>query len=78
VTAISYEPGGRKPGIQDTDLGAWSYGYDALGNLASKAEVSYTYDYDDLLTAGVVVYFTASGPEAFAEGLAPVCEGFKK
>jgi len=37
-TLLSYDLGGRKLGMDDPDLGSWSYAYDALGNLTRQAD----------------------------------------
>ena len=50
-TYITYDLAGRKTGMQDADMGGWTYGYDALGNLTSQTDaegqVTCLY-YDDL------------------------------
>ncbi|HEY9087081.1 MAG TPA: hypothetical protein VIO36_02850, partial [Anaerolineaceae bacterium] len=38
TTQISYDLGGRKTGMLDADMGAWSYAYDALGNLKEQTD----------------------------------------
>ena len=37
-TTIDYDAAGRKLGMQDPDMGVWSYAYDALGNLLSQTD----------------------------------------
>ncbi|MEW5869815.1 MAG: RHS repeat domain-containing protein [Chloroflexota bacterium] len=41
TTSLSYNYAGRKTQMIDPDMGTWQYGYDTLGNLASKAGVAY-------------------------------------
>ena len=37
-TDITYDLAGRKTGMDDPDMGTWSYTYDALGNLTSQID----------------------------------------
>ncbi len=49
VTSISYDALGRKVGMDDPDMGAWSYAYDASGNLIRQTDargVTLCYEYD--------------------------------
>ncbi|NTW08443.1 MAG: hypothetical protein HGA28_02610, partial [Anaerolineaceae bacterium] len=50
-TTIAYDWLGRKIGMDDADMGAWSYIYDAVGNLARQTDArgqDLTFQYDDL------------------------------
>jgi YD repeat-containing protein len=38
VTTMSYDLAGRKRTMNDPDLGAWSYTYDAAGNLRTQTD----------------------------------------
>lgn len=38
VTTIQYDSAGRKIGMNDPDMGVWSYAYDAVGNLTSQTD----------------------------------------
>ena len=38
TTTITYDKAGRKIALDDPDMGDWSYGYDALGNLTSQTD----------------------------------------
>jgi RHS repeat-associated protein len=68
TTGMDYDMLGRKEGMDDPDMGAWSYEYDAPGNLVSQTdakEQTITFAYDDLnrlvvkdLPAGADVYYT--------------------
>jgi len=35
---MAYDKAGRKTGMDDPDMGAWTYGYDALGNLKTQTD----------------------------------------
>jgi len=51
VTLIVYDWLGRKDSIDDPDMGEWSYGYDAVGNLISQTDGSgdtVQWEYDDI------------------------------
>lgn len=63
-TLIQYNGFGRKYSMNDPDMGSWSYGYDALGNLTSQTDArgcTITVAYDDLNRP---ISKTYSGPEA--------------
>ncbi len=50
-TTINYNGFGRKTGMTDPDMGAWSYGYSVLGNLTTQTDARgcvITVAYDDL------------------------------
>jgi YD repeat-containing protein len=38
TTALTYDLAGRKTGMTDPDMGAWTYTYDALGNLLTQPD----------------------------------------
>ncbi|MCO5245534.1 MAG: hypothetical protein M9927_17235 [Anaerolineae bacterium] len=38
ITGMTYDPLGRKMAMTDPDMGSWSYGYDAVGNLTSQRD----------------------------------------
>jgi YD repeat-containing protein len=38
ITAMQYDLGGRKTSMSDSDMGNWSYQYDALGNLKVQTD----------------------------------------
>jgi YD repeat-containing protein len=42
TTTISYDVLGRKTSMDDPDMGVWSYGYDAAGNLAQQTDANGT------------------------------------
>jgi RHS repeat-associated protein len=49
TTTLNYDVAGRKTGMSDPDMGAWSYVYDAYGNLVSQTDakgqtLSFGYD----------------------------------
>ncbi len=51
TTEITYDQAGRKTGMDDPDMGSWSYEFDALGNLTSQTDAricTTTLAYDDL------------------------------
>jgi RHS repeat-associated protein len=55
TTSIVYDLAGRKTGMDDPDMGGWSYGYDALGNLTMQIDArgcisALTYDSLNRLT----------------------------
>ncbi len=55
VTSLSYDYAGRKLSMNDPDMGAWSYAYDALGNLtrqkdAKNQRICFYYDALNRLT----------------------------
>jgi RHS repeat-associated protein/uncharacterized repeat protein (TIGR01451 family) len=63
-TSIGYDGFGRKESMSDTDMGLWSYEYDALGNLISQTDARNcvtTIAYDDLNRP---ISKTYSGPGA--------------
>jgi YD repeat-containing protein len=63
-TSINYNGFGRKYSMNDPDMGSWSYGYDALGNLTSQTDArgcTITVAYDDLNRP---ISKTYSGPGA--------------
>lgn len=50
-THMDYDALGRKAGMTDPDMGAWSYGYDAVGNLVRQTDAKNQrtcFYYDDL------------------------------
>ena len=55
VTTLTYDYAGRKLSMNDPDMGAWSYAYDALGNLtrqkdAKNQRICFYYDLLNRLT----------------------------
>ncbi|MCB0004447.1 MAG: hypothetical protein KDH86_18030, partial [Anaerolineae bacterium] len=38
ITGMTYAQLGRKMAMPDPDIGSWSYGYDAAGNLTSQRD----------------------------------------
>ncbi len=53
-TAIGYDLLGRKTSLSDPDMGSWSYGYDAAGNLTRQTDargVTVWFGYDGLQPA---------------------------
>ena len=51
VTTMSYDLLGRKSGMTDPDMGAWSYNYNDVGNLTSQQDGNNNWiylEYDDL------------------------------
>jgi RHS repeat-associated protein len=51
VTTLTYDLSGRKIAMDDADMGAWEYAYDALGNLRNQTDArgcETTLDYDPL------------------------------
>ncbi|MCB9132116.1 MAG: RHS repeat protein [Anaerolineales bacterium] len=38
ITGMAYDPLGRKMAMTDPDMGSWSYGYDAAGNLTPQRD----------------------------------------
>jgi len=63
LSSMSYDLAGNKTGMDDADMGAWSYTYDALGNLATQTDArgcqtALSYDLLDRLTGKT---YTGSG-----------------
>jgi RHS repeat-associated protein len=55
TTSLEYDYAGRKTGMEDPDMGEWSYGYDTLGNLTEQTDArlcttSLSYDLLNRLT----------------------------
>jgi YD repeat-containing protein len=63
ITSLTYDMAGRKTGMDDPDMGTWSYAYDALGNLTyqddAKDQRSCLY-YDALNRLKGKVYTTSA------------------
>jgi YD repeat-containing protein len=55
TTAITYDALGRKTGMWDPDMGAWSYTFDDAGNLETQTDaqgqvITFSYDFANRLT----------------------------
>lgn len=55
TTAITYDALGRKTGMWDPDMGAWSYAFDDAGNLETQTDaqgqvITFSYDFANRLT----------------------------
>ncbi len=77
LTSLQYDLGGRKTALQDADMGAWSYAYDALGNLVEQTDARgcvTSLSYDSLNRLLGKSYSNASGGNcaAIVANAAPV------
>ncbi len=73
VSTMTYDSLGRKTGMNDPDMGRWTYSYDAAGNLISQTDAknqttTFTYDAANRITrktyaSGAFVQYTYDDPK---------------